>query len=216
MIEWWSSLTNCTHIAINCISSHSLCFSWQLGIAQFCLLCMNPKDVAYKEPVTFRPITSQVGRILQDVKNVRSGEDEGCTLPHMLIIQVYTDDPFYEWHPEWRTSLLWEHCSCSSYIDIHYMYLYMYKLRGSLVLHVYRHTVQDCLWVWGTSLWRTGRGPSGVCNGEVPLYCCDCHNHSCTRASSIQPVLCIANVRDLHCSVVPLRHVSLWWYQDSH
>ena len=48
---------------------------------------MNPKDVAYKEPVTFRPITSQVGRILQDVKNVRSGEDDGCTLPHMLVIK---------------------------------------------------------------------------------------------------------------------------------
>ena len=32
---------------------------------------MNPKDVTHKEPVTFHSITSQVGRILQDVKNVK-------------------------------------------------------------------------------------------------------------------------------------------------
>ena len=52
-------------------TNFSCSFCRQHGIAQFCLLCINPKDVTYLEPVTFRPITSQVSRILQDVKNVR-------------------------------------------------------------------------------------------------------------------------------------------------
>ena len=43
----------------------------QHGTTQYCVLEVNPLGLYYMETVTYQPVTSQVGQIIQDVKGLR-------------------------------------------------------------------------------------------------------------------------------------------------